>query len=280
MKSKVEGTYLLFRDAIEKIANSEKYYDIHHKMDNSEQFDIADFYFIFEINDEEEFGNAVFSLTKGEIEAILYNLPKLLVKFNENRITPLFKLRYRKYMFRILYLLWQDNYGKTRFRNLFLYVLNLPESGFYVEEIKFSAETLISIVKDEDIETRFAGLARSEKVSMREFLDLHKIRKDSIIAIEVLSIFYLFCSSKDYIDIGSERLIIALMNAEMKNQAKILINMVKNLSVEDRLILNDVFQYFYYKYYYTGRKINDEFWNLVPSDIFKTVQEEFWNIPL
>ncbi|MHB1483951.1 MAG: hypothetical protein ACYCYI_04750 [Saccharofermentanales bacterium] len=267
--------YLFLKDAIAKISDGDFYYEINQKVKQADQIDPESFYYLFEIQDDEAFKAAIFSLSKSDIEMIMYLIPKLMTKFNESRISALFKIRYRKFMFRILYIHWQDNYEKTRFRNLFLYVLNLPKSEFYVDEVHFSIETLITLAKSKDKETKFAELARSARLSMREFLDLHKIRRDSLIAIEVMSIFFLFCNSQDYIDLGSDRLIIALKNAEMRNQAKILINMVKTLSVDERIILKDAFQYFNLMYYNTGGQINDEFWNLIPEHVFKIALEEF-----
>lgn len=277
----VRKEYPFFEAAIKKITSKEKFYDIHTSLKHEEHIDISHYYFIFQIADENALENAILSLTKTQIEVILCELPKLLEIFHETRITLIFRMRYRKYMFRILYLLWQDYYDRERFHNLFLYVLNHPKSVNYVKEVNFSVETLRSLVLAKQVENKFVEIARSEKLDMREFLSFHKINRDSIIAIDVMGIFFLFCSAEEYIEIGSERVIIALMRSDMKNQAKILSNMIQKLSSEDRIILKDVFRYFYYKYNAPGVEINHEFWKILPSNILEAVQDEFnstkWN---
>lgn len=277
----VKKEYPFFEAAIKTIAGKNKFYDIHTSLNHEGNIAVANYYFLFQIADEKVLENAILSLTKTQVEVILCELPKLLEIFSESRITPIFRVRYRKYMFRILYLLWQDHYDNERFHNLFLYVLNHPKSAEYVKEVNFSVETLRSLVFAKEVESKFVEIARSEQRDMREFLTYHNINRDSIIAIDVMGIFFLFCSAQEYLEIGSERVIIALMRADMKNQAKILSNMIKKLSPEDRIELKDVFHYFYYKYNAPGAEINHEFWNMLSPNVLESVQDEFnsiqWN---
>jgi len=265
----------LLQAAIKTISEKDALYNIHRNSPDDSEFDIAGCLYLFHMTDEAILKNAIFSLTKKQISAILWQLPTLLEIFNENKILPIIRMRYRKYVFRILYLLWQDYYDKPKFRNLFLYVVNNPKTAEYVKEVNFSAETLRSIALSSQAENKFIELARTEQLDMREFLSFHKINRDSVIAIDAMSVFFLFCSGQDYIEFGSERLIIALMRFETKNQAKILNNMLRKLNREERLALKDVFQYFIYKYSLRGTEKIHEFWLLIQPELLETMQEEF-----
>ena len=265
----------LLQEAIQKISDKGALYDIHLNSPKDNECDISDCLYLFHMTDEAILKNAIFSLTKKQISDILWQLPALLEIFNESRIIPIIRMRYRKYMFRILYLLWQDYYDKTKFRNLFLYVVNNPKTAEYVKEVNFSAETLRSIVLSNQAENKFVELARLEQLDMREFLSYHKINRDSVIAIDAMSVFFLFCSGPDYFEFGSERLIIALMRFDMRNQAKVLNNMVRKLNKEERLLLRDVFEYFIYKYNFPVTVKTHEFWSLVQPESLAAVQEEF-----
>lgn len=266
---------LLLKEAIKTISDNNALYNIHHDPSEDVEFDIASCLYLFHMTDEKILENAILSLTKKQISDILWQLPTLLEIFSENRVIPIIRIRYRKYMFRIFYLLWQDYYDKPKFRNLFLYVVNNPKTAEYVREVNFSAEALRSIALSNQAESKFVELARTENLDMREFLSIHKINRDSVIAIDVMSVFFLFCSGKEYIEFGSERLIIVLMRFEMKNQAKVLNNMVRKLNKEERMALKDVFYYFLYKYNLPDTEKIHEFWNLIQPECLVIIQEEF-----
>lgn len=263
------------KEAIREITDKDALYDIHHSADNYCGFDYADCLHLFHVEDENVLEDEILSLTKKQITDILWQLPTLLEIFSENKIIPIIRTRYRKYVFRILYLLWQDYYDKPKFRNLFLYVVNNPKTADYVREVNFSAETLRAIALSNQAENKFIELARTENLDMREFLSFHKINRDSVIAIDSMSMFFLFCSAEDYMEFGSERLIIALMRFETKNQAKMLNNMVRKLDKEGRMALKEVFLYFIYRYSFPATEKTHEFWGLVQPETLQIVQEEF-----
>lgn len=265
----------LLQEAIRTISDCDALYNIHHDSSEDSGFDIAGCLSLFHMTDEKIRENAIFSLTKKQITDILWQLPMLLEIFSEDRVIPIIRIRYRKYMFRILYLLWQDYYDKVKFRNLFLYVVNNPKTAEYVKEVNFTAETLRSIALSNQTDSKFIELARVEKLDMREFLSTHRINRDSVLAIDVMSVFFLFCSGQEYLEFGSERLIIALMRFEMKNQAKVLNNMVRKLNREERMELKDVFYYFLYRYDRPVAAKTHEFWGLIQTEVMETVQEEF-----
>ncbi len=101
------------------------------------------------------------------------------------------------------------------------------------------------------------------------------IDRNSILAIDVMSIFFLFCSAKDYSSFGSERLIIALVRISMNNQAKVLNNILRKLSDEERILHKDVLQYFIYQYKYPVTASVHDFWKLIHPDALEIMQEEF-----
>ena len=263
------------KEAIRILSDSGALYNINHHSLKDGDFDIAQCLYMFHMTDEKIRENAILSLTKKQISDILWQLPMLLEIFSEDRVIPIIRIRYRKYMFRILYLLWQDYYDKPKFRTLFLYVVNNPKTVEYVKEVDFSAETLRSIALSNQADSKFVELARTEELDMREFLSKHKINRDSVIAIDVMSVFFLFCSGQEYLEFGSERLIIVLMRFEMKNQAKVLNNMVRKLDKEERMKLKEVFYYFLYKYDRPAAGNPHEFWHLIQSETLETVLEEF-----
>jgi hypothetical protein len=265
----------VLQEAIRTIADKDALYDIHHGVSDVSSFDYADCLHLFHIEDEKTLEDAILALTKKQISDVLWQMPTLLEIFSENKFVPIIRTRYRKYMFRILYLLWQDYYDKPKFRNLFLYVVNNPKTAEYVTEVNFSAETLRAIALSNQAESKFVELARVENLDMREFLAFHKINRDSVIAIDVMSVFFLFCSAPDYMEFGSERLIIALMRFETKNQVKMLNNMVRKLDKEGRMALKDVFLYFIYKYSFPSAERIHEVWGMVQPETLEIIQDEF-----
>lgn len=253
-------------DVINMFENTKSYYDIHKYLKSSNNVDITKYMFLLNQSDENTNMQIIKSLSRKQIEEVLFDLPRLLEIFSETRITPLFKYRYRRYMFRILYLLWQDYYDKTKYHNLFLYVLNHPKSQEYVKEVNFTVDQLRSLVLSKQVENKLLEMARTENLEMRVFLSKHQINRDSVIAIDAIGIFFLFCSADDYLEIGSERLIIALMRSEIRNQAKIFNNMMKKLTKEELLKLKEVLLYFEYKYDNTITGKVQEFWNLISQE--------------
>jgi len=255
--------------------NLDYYSEVIDKMQNQEEFRITENNFLFKNNADKQVEKYILRLTKNQIEAIVYGLPKIIDIFTMDKITPLIKLRYRKYMFRIIYVLWQDNYDKIKFRNFFLYVVNNPKTVNYVDEIKFTIDQLRTMALTNQMENKLVEFARSEKLDMAEFLKKHKIRRDSVLAIDVMSIFFLFCTANDYLEFGNERLIIAIMRCDINNQAKILNNMVKKTDAEQRNKLTDVFQFFIHRYVYSVSESNKNFWDLIMPDVKETVYNEF-----
>ncbi len=265
----------LLNDALRALSDKEALYNIHWHSVYERESDFSEYLYLFRQPDEKALKDAILSLTRRQIETFLSQLPAFLEVYSEEKIFPIIRYRYRKYMFRILYLFWQDYYDKAKAQRLFLYVLNHPKTSEYVGEVHFSAETLRSLALSNQPENLFLELARSEGLDMREFLEYHRINRDSVIAIDATGVFFLFCSGSDYLEFGAERMIIAIMRFEMRNQAKVLNNMVKKLTKERRVLLKDVFHYFVYKYDSPAARDRHEFWSLVRPETMETVQQEF-----
>lgn len=264
----------LLQDAIDTLSRENESYTIRDLVERERDFDITSFLFLFSMEDNQKYRDAVMSMTRREMENFLFGIPKLIEIYGSKRIIPIFQVRYRSFMFRIVFLLWQDFYDKKAFRDLFLFVFSHPKTGEYAKEVNFTAQNLKALVKAEHIDSTFSEMARNEKRDMREFLAFHKIQRESVIAIDAMSIFFLFCSSKDYLDFGSERLIIALHRFDIPNQAKILNNMMRVMTQEERTRLTDVFLYFLCRF--TGDK-NDpdpEFWGYVAPEIRELLRDE------
>jgi hypothetical protein len=214
-------------------------------------------------------------LARNEIETILMGLLQFFDSHTAATVIPLIRMRYRRYVFRIIYVLWQDYYDKSEFRNLFLYALNHPKSVRYAAETRFTTDQLRSIALSSSVDRMLIELARKENRNMPEFLAYHKIRRDSVLAIDVASIVFLFCSAEEYLEFGSERLLIAIMRLETANRAKILNNMVKKLNPEQRKELKEVFIYFLYTYFDKDKSPKDYFWNYIIPEVRETVWDEF-----
>ncbi|MHB8962683.1 MAG: hypothetical protein ACYC5K_05970 [Saccharofermentanales bacterium] len=267
--------YRLFKETIEALSSGGTYYTIREITERKNEFDISDYMNLFTIPDGKRAREAFLALTKKEVEGILFGIPKIVEVFGASRVIPFIRARYRKYVFRIIYLLWQDYYDNVKFRELFLYVFKHPQTASYTDEVRFSSGTLAELASSPHIENRLSELARKEQLDMREFLARHRISRESVLGIDVMSIFFLFCSGSDYLEFGNERLIIAAERFDVKNQAKMLNNMMNVLAKEEQEVLADVVKYFIAKYGSSASGIVHEFWSHVYPAVRATIQEEY-----
>ncbi|MHB1454464.1 MAG: hypothetical protein ACYCYM_10995 [Saccharofermentanales bacterium] len=267
--------YQSFEQTIEALSNSGKYFSIREISARESAFDISDYLYLFTIPDEKRAKEAFRSLTKRQVEGVLFGASKIADIFGAGKLVPLFQARYRLYMFRIVYLLWQDLYDISKYREFFLSVFRHPKTAGYADEVHFTADTLIELAASHRIENKLSDLARQEKLDMREFLAFHKINRESVLGIDLMSIFFLFCTAGDYLEFGPDRLIIASTRLDMKNQAKMLNNMIRVLSKEERSELTAVIGHFIGKYENTSSGIVHEFWGNVYPAVRATIQEEF-----
>jgi len=215
----------------------------------------------------------IWSLTKREIEYILYNVENILEGVLEETLIELINLRYRRYIFRILYIIWQENYENPKIKRLFLAAIDNPKTLHYLDEIKFSLKNLRELVLAVNTESRMIDFSRQESLYMKEFLDSHNIQLKSILGIDVLSIFFLFCSAQDFMNFGAERLLIAIKRYEMANQAKILNNMAKKLNAQQRLELSPIIKYLLNKYPDPEGK-NSGFWIFISPESTEILRNE------
>lgn len=191
----------------------------------------------------------------------------------EDTIVDIIKLRYRRYMFRVLYVLWQDNYENSKIKRLFLTAIDNPKTSQYVDEINFDMKSLRELVVAVETQSKMIDFSRRESLYMQEFLSVHKINRKTILGIDGLSIFLLFCSAEDYIEFGNERLLIAIKRYEMANQAKILNNMITKFDKQQREDFSDVIGYLLNKYpYEQGR--NSGFWVFISPESAEILKGE------
>lgn len=276
--SLLESSYGELRKVFDYLNSNNPYTEIQTLYFQRKGFDNAYYYDILEIVDDEKRNEKIRALSKTQLVNMFVSLNQFLNFASKEKIESIIELRYRRYLFRILYILWQDNYDNALFKNLFLFTLEQPKTMAYVSEINFSIEKIRELVTASNTESKMIEFSRLEKQDMRNFLDFHRIARKSILGIDMLSIFFLFCSGDDYLDFGSERLVIALTRFDTVNRAKILNNMVKKLNKEQRMVLQDTFTYFMDKYVKAQKRHNESFWDVVLPEVKEIFMDEFTSI--
>ncbi len=231
--------------------------------------------YLFNIPSGKNAEDAFRALTRQQVEEVLFGIPKIIEIYGARKLIPLFRARYRSFMFHILYVFWQDYYDMGNYRELFLTVFKHPKTALFSEEVGFSPETLIELTTRPRAEARLAEMARDEGRDMREFLEAHRISRESAIGVDAMSIFFLFCTAEDYLDFGVDRLILAAERFDIKNQAKMLNNMMRVLTKEERDGLSDVFRHFIGRYPAAASGTLHEFWSSVFVKNRETLQEEY-----
>ena len=225
-----------FKRVFDFFQEDNPYEDVFSSYLSRDKTNVPEFISILGIEDKDIRQERIRALTKKEIEYILYNMQNILDGVLEERLTELINLRYRRYMFRILYVLWQDNYENPKIKRLFLIAIYTPNTSDYLDEISINRKTIFGI--------------------------------------DFLSIFFLFCSAKDLMEFGNERLLIAIKRYEMANQAKILNNMIKKLNKKQRIELSEVISYLLKKYPGKDGR-NSSFWTFVSPESIEILNNEF-----
>ncbi len=182
--------------------------------------------------DEAQRNHLAFSMTKPELLDIIAALPAYVAVHPESEAAKLLMTRYRKYVFRQLYITWQDHYRNQPFCRIFATLLDSVKSQRYSDECGFIPQTLKEIVLSDNPIGELSGHIRFENLSLFGFFDVHYILKNSQLALDSMSIFYLFCSSKDYFEIGDQRLAALLQRFSERYLVKILKNLLDKISPE------------------------------------------------
>jgi len=230
--------------------------------------------------DNEKFTKAVLSFTITEYQSFIINIIENIDSVYDGRILNSILLRYKRHVFRLIYVLWQNNYDNKSFIKIFIKVLENSKSEKYVLETGFDIKTLKKIITSKRFDQSMIERARLEGLDMSEFLTSHKIHRKSLISIDLLSIFLLFCNARDYLDFGTERLLVAVNRYEMLNQAKTLNNMLKKLDAEQRKELEDVILHLLNKYPYISdlEENNLGFWDYISPESVEILKKDFFDI--
>lgn len=231
----------------------------------------------FWFQENEKFREHVASMTRREVTDVLLALPEITGKAPDERILLFLKQRYRRYVFRIVYLIWQDNYDRPGIRDILLYILDHPKTAYYIEETGFSAAELKAIAISDNMETRIAGMARNQGVSVREFLSGHRISLTSYLAVDVMSVFLLFCSGEDCLALGSDKLIRAMSRFDILNQAKVINNLYTKLQSNVGKELPELVKYIVDKHGLPDINAPDrnDFWSLVHLQVIRSVADDY-----
>lgn len=263
-----------FKEVFEYFENRDPYEELFSKYLQKNDELVSEYISILGVREKDRISQAIRSFSKNEIEYILFHAKKILEGVTEDTFLELIKSRYRRYVFRSLYILWQDNYENEKIRRLFLAAIDNPQTSGYVEEINFDIKTLRDLVVAVNTESRMIDFSRLESLDMKEFLAKHKIHRKTILGIDVLSIFFLFCSADDFIEFGSERLLIAIKRYELANQAKILNNMISKLNKEQMKELSSVIEYLLKKYPHAQGR-NSGFWVFISPESAEILKNNF-----
>jgi len=198
---------------------------------------------------EEARRSMVYSLSKAELEALIGFLSGYLSKNPDAEIFDFLYSRYRRYVFRRMYLTWQDNYRNRAFCTLFANLLDHPKSPKYTDECGFKPAELKGIVlSDNASQTVMAEGMRSEN-GLIGYLNAHLISKCSHLALDTMSIFFLYCSEKDYIEIGDPRLSSVVCRYPERFQLRILKNMLNKISEDNIDKFKSTLHFFIEKFY-------------------------------
>ncbi len=243
--------------------------DSHQKSQDTEIL-----FHLLEFSDDAEFKEIVEGLTKGQMMEILMYLPDLMKVLGEEKIKYLIKRRYRRYVFRAIYLMWQDNFEANDFRNLMLYVLNIPKTALYLEEIGFTVDELRGVVLADSMLTKFVEMSMDLGISVREFLGRRKIGLTSYLAMDAMCVFFLFCSGEDCMAFGSTKLIWALDRFDTLNQAKVINNFYSKLPAEKRREMPELIRYVIAKHGMPDLRYQNEFWSLIHMPVVRDIIDD------
>lgn len=191
----------------------------------------------------------IFSLTKYELESFISCLPEYMGLDQEADIFDMLSLRYRRYVFRRMYFLWQDNYLNPYFCSLFARLLDHEKSLQYAKECGYKPLELKNIIISPNAGRAVLDAAQKDQYGLIEYLNVHYIHKGSHIALDAMSVFYLFCSEKDYIEIGDLRLSLVIERFAKRAQLRILKNMIVKISKTSLDQFPATLLYFIKKYY-------------------------------
>ncbi len=224
--------------------------------------------------DKEKFREAVAGLTRAQVTDILLHLPELLGFVEESKVISFISLRYRRYMFRMIYMLWQDNFEFPPFRNVMLFILGHPKTPEYIKEIGFTAEELRSVVLSDNNHKRLVELSLDHGISVREFLLERKISLTSYLAVDVLGVFFLFCSGDDCLVFGTKKIIWALERFDLRNRAKVINNIYSKLTPEQRRNMPELLQFIISQHGIPDPQDKDGFWSMIHVKVIRDMIDD------
>ncbi len=194
--------------------------------------DALDFLRRFEAADGEARKRMAYSLSRAELEAVAEALPAHLDVYPAGCAGELLALRWQGRLFRRLYLVWQEQYQNKRFCDLL--ADQLENRGDFDDTAccGYSHGEFCAIARSEKpLEALMVHVRRGE-LSLLDYLDTHRIRRSSRLALDSMSIFYLFCDYRDYREIGADRLTRLLPRFPRSAQRRILKNMLARIPAD------------------------------------------------
>lgn len=208
-----------------------------------------------------------FSLTKTQLEELIGNLPGYLDVQPDKDFSGLLLLRYRRYVFWKMYYTWQDHYLNPGFCKLFSMLIGDPRSARFLPECGYDAKTLKNIVLSEDPGNTLIQKALQSQYGLIGYFDVHYYHKSSRISLDCLSVYYLFCTEKDYLDIGDLRLVSIIKRFPERSQIRILKNMLVKI-IPDRLPkFQTTLSYFTQKYRFESGQMANELKEILADNL-------------
>ncbi len=197
-----------------------------------------------------------FLLTKTQLQELIGSLPDYLLTNPDNDLSGLLLLRYRRYVFWKMYYTWQDHYLNLGFCKLFLRLIEAPNSARFLPECGYDSKTLKDIVLSEDPANTLIQKALLSQYGLIGYLDAHYHHRSSRISLDSMSVYYLFCTEKDYLDIGDLRLVSVIERFPERSQIRILKNMLVKIMPDRLPDFEKTLSYFKQKYG-SGQTAND-----------------------
>jgi hypothetical protein len=152
----------------------------------------------YAISSRDEKSAMAYSLTKNEMEALIEFLPNYLLKNASAEVADIFLARYRRYVFRRMFVVWQDYYHNKAFCRIFAALLEHDDSGRFTQECVFTPEELKKIVLSENVPSYVIDEAKNSPYGLIGYFSVHNFYKGCRLALDCMSVFFLFCSEKDY----------------------------------------------------------------------------------
>lgn len=200
-------------------------------------------------------------VTKKELEAIARYLPHNYYKVRMDSLFLIFRLRCNEKLGRKLLYEWQNSYDNKEC-NEFLCTFVLQNNIFenIMKLNHYSIQQFVSFLSSEYIPISYGKAALSlhnvEFNTLEDRLEYLGIKATSRLAKDCRYLFYVFCTSNDYIRAGEQAILLVLKKYDDILKKKFLQNFLKQLSLEDLKKFNHIEEYFFR---FTGENHSDKF---------------------